>query len=424
MAGGVIMNDAVKRVPRALRMAYIVASVCGVGFFAMSVLLLGVWPGQVLEEQTRKMSPEHPLNLTVSESRGREIYSYEGCAYCHTQQVRYLESDMARFGAPTLAWETRFDYPHLWGTRRIGPDLARESGSHPEDWHFVHLFAPRSVVADSVMPSYSAMFEGSPDRPKQTARDLVAYLETLGRSRELAGPEGEAHARANCNCDKDEMGQMAFHTSELNTNPRKTRRNGAVPVLVAGDGKRGLELYARYCASCHGTKGLGDGPGAAGLHPAPANLAEHKYGLERLSFALTNGIDGTAMPAWRDLNFGDLSALVAAVRSFSVVQQELPADPKTLEAGARVYKANCAQCHGETGAGDGIAVNELRVVPANLQGVRPSLNATLHVLHNGIEGTEMAPWASDGTPNGTGRLSEAEVSAVAVYVRGLYQEGR
>ena len=130
------------------------------------------------------------------------------------------------------------------------------------------------------------------------------------------------------------------------------------------------------------------------------------------------------MPAWRDLNFGDLSALVAAVRSFSVVQQELPADPKTLEAGARVYKANCAQCHGETGAGDGIAVNELRVVPANLQGVRPSLNATLHVLHNGIEGTEMAPWASDGTPNGTGRLSEAEVSAVAVYVRGLYQEGR
>src|SRR5258707_12168267 len=117
--------------PRILRMSYVVARVAGVGFFVMSVLLLGVWPGRVLESQTRRMSPEHPLGLSASELRGREIYSYEGCAYCHTQQVRYLESDMTRFGAPTLAWETRFDYPHLWGTRRIGPDLAREGASHP-----------------------------------------------------------------------------------------------------------------------------------------------------------------------------------------------------------------------------------------------------------------------------------------------------
>jgi cytochrome c oxidase cbb3-type subunit II len=416
------MNEA--RTPRVLRMSYIVASVCGVGFFAMSVLLLGVWPGQVLEEQTRSMSPEHPLNLTASERRGREIYSYEGCAYCHTQQVRYVESDMTRFGAPTLAWETRFDYPHLWGTRRIGPDLARESGSHPEDWQFTHLFAPRSVVADSVMPAYSAMFEGSPDRPKQDARDLVAYLESLGRAREIAGPEGEAHARANCNCDKDEMSQMAFHATELNANPRKTRRKGSAPVLTAGDEKRGADLFAHNCASCHGASGLGDGPGSRGLHPAPANLAEHEYTLERLSFVLSNGVDGTAMSAWRDFSTADLAALAAIVRRFSQPQQELPVDSKTLELGSRVYRANCAQCHGETGVGDGIAVSQLRVVPANLKGVRPSPKATLRVLHNGIEGTEMAPWASDGTPNGTGRLSEAEVSAVAAYVRTLYQEGR
>src|SRR5258708_15308333 len=82
---------------RALRMSYVVASVAGVAFFAMSVLLLGVWPGQVLDDQTRRMSPEHPLGLSVAEQRGRVVYSREGCAYCHTQQVRYTHADMERF---------------------------------------------------------------------------------------------------------------------------------------------------------------------------------------------------------------------------------------------------------------------------------------------------------------------------------------
>ena len=86
---------------RILRMSYVVASVGGVTFFVMSVALLAIWPGRTLQEQTRTMSPEHPLGLSVSEQRGREIYGREGCAYCHTQQIRYLQADMTRFGAPT-----------------------------------------------------------------------------------------------------------------------------------------------------------------------------------------------------------------------------------------------------------------------------------------------------------------------------------
>ena len=121
---------------KALRMSYIVASVCGVLFFVMSVTLLGVWPARVLQEQSHSMAPENPLGLTRSEQRGRTIYIREGCAYCHTQQIRYTDADMKRFGAPTLAWETRQDYPHLWGTRRIGPDLSRQYQVHPADWHF------------------------------------------------------------------------------------------------------------------------------------------------------------------------------------------------------------------------------------------------------------------------------------------------
>ena len=110
-------------------MAYLVASVGGVLFFVMSVTLLGLWPKRVLEAQSAAMSPANALGMSESARRGRVVYSREGCAYCHTQQVRYLHADMSRFGAPTLAWEGHLDYPHLWGTRRIGPDLSRSTGS-------------------------------------------------------------------------------------------------------------------------------------------------------------------------------------------------------------------------------------------------------------------------------------------------------
>lgn len=398
---------------RFLRMSYLVASVAGVAFFAMSVALLGIWPGRVLEQETRRMSPPHPLGLSVSEQRGRVIYGREGCAYCHSQQVRYLHSDMARFGAPTLAWETRFDYPHLWGTRRIGPDLSREGGVHPEDWQFAHLFAPRNLVADSVMPAYSSLFDGSPDRPRQEARDLVAYLETLGRARELAGPEGEAHARSGCNCPNDEMAQMAFHAASLNANPSRTRRQGAAPDLPAtADMDRGRQLYAHNCASCHGPHGEADGPGSAGLHPRPANLTAHEYTTARVSYVLWNGVAGTSMQAWRDLSAEDRAAVAQVVRGFYTPQTEPALPVEIRDLGARVYAANCSQCHGDYGAADGSAVSELRIVPADFRGARPTIAESLRALRNGVEGTQMAPW--------TGRLSEAELSAVAYYVRGFF----
>jgi cytochrome c oxidase cbb3-type subunit II len=399
---------------RFVRMSYLVASVAGVVFFAMSVALLGIWPGRVLESETRAMSPPHPLGLTASERRGRVIYSREGCAYCHTQQIRYLHSDMVRFGAPTLAWETRFDYPHLWGTRRIGPDLAREGGTHSEDWHFAHLFAPRALASDSVMPAYPSLFDGSPDHPRQEARDLVQYLESLGRARELAGPEGEAHARTACNCPADEMAQMAFHAAELNANPARARRQGSAPKLTAaGNRDRGLELYMHDCAGCHGSRGEADGPGASGLHPRPANLAEHEYTADRLAYVLWNGVAGTSMQGWRDLSAEDLASLALFVRGLHLAQQEPVLPQNIVELGGRVYADNCAQCHGEHGTGDGSAVPELRISPADFRGARPTVAESLRALRNGVEGTQMAPW--------TGRLNEAELSAVAYYVRGFFQ---
>jgi len=398
---------------RALRMSYLVASVAGIGFFVMSVGLLGVWPARVLEEQTKAMAPEHPLGLTAAEQRGRVTYSREGCAYCHSQQVRYTAADMARFGAPTLAWETRLDYPHLWGTRRIGPDLSREAGARSDDWHFAHLFAPRRIVARSVMPAYPRLFDGAADRPRQEARDLVAYLNSLGRARQLAGPEGEAHAREACQCPDDEMRQMAFQ-GPLDAHPARARRTGVVPELPAqGDGALGLRLYDDHCASCHGEQGEGDGPGVAGLDPRPKNLAEHEYTRGRLAEILWNGVEGTSMPAWRDRTPAELAALVEAVRRLAVPQPDPPLPDGLAEIGARAYAANCVQCHGDRGLGDGPAAARLAVPPPDFSRQRPSLAAGQRALRDGVHGTPMAPW--------TDRLGAAEILASAHYVRGFYR---
>jgi cbb3-type cytochrome oxidase cytochrome c subunit len=397
---------------RGLRMSYLVASVAGLGFFVLSVLVLGVWPGRTLEQETRRMSPQHPLDLTVSEQRGRRICAREGCAYCHTQQIRYTAADTARFGAATLAWETMFDYPQLWGTRRIGPDLSREATIRSADWQLAHLYAPRNLVPDSVMPPFPWLFDGAPDRPAQEGLDLLAYLETLGRDRELAGPEGEARARAACDCSEDER-RFAFATA-LNASPAMARRQGDSPRLIpSNDVQRGRAIYSRDCAACHGIRGAGDGPGAAGLHPRPADLSAHEYTLERLSFTMWNGVAGTAMPAWRDTTPRDLAAVAQVVRSFHAAQPEPAIPQNVLDLGAAVYADHCAQCHGEKGAGDGSAANQFAVAPTNFRAQRPSLAASLRALREGVEGTPMAPWNM--------KLSEAELSAVAYYVRGFYR---
>lgn len=390
---------------RFLQMSYLAASVGGVFFFAMSVLLLGVWPGRVLDRQIRATSPPHPLPLTPSEQHGRAIYAREGCAYCHTQQIRYLPADVSRFGAATLAWETKFDYPHLWGTRRIGPDLSREGAVRSQDWQLAHLYNPRATVADSVMPSYSWLFDGSPDRPRQDARDVVAYLETLGRNRALAGAEGDAHALAACDCSEDEK-RYGF-AGPLNANPAMARRSSDHPRLAASsDAARGKDLYARHCASCH------DARGETGLHPRPANLAAHDYTLDRLGAVLWNGVAGAAMPAWRDLSLDDLSAVAGYVRGLEKARPEEPPNAD-LVLGARVYAERCAQCHGESGAGDGPAAGQFAIAPADFRGQRPEIAIAADAVKNGIEGSPM--------PAFNQKLSDAEQAAAVAYVRALYR---
>lgn len=352
---------------------YLIAGVCGVGFFVLSVGLLGVWPGRVLERETKASSPAHPLQMTLSEQRGRELYASLGCAYCHTQQVRSLDADTARFGKATKVWETQFDYPHLWGTRRVGPDLSREATLHPEDWQLTHLYEPRAIVPDSVMPAFPTLFDGAPERPRQEARDLVAYLASLGHPRNLVEPVTAS-------------GQKS------------------------GPGQNGDEAYAHNCAGCHGEHGEGDGPGAAGLSPKPANLTAHEYTEARVIAALEHGVRGSSMAAWGGVSHRDLAR---AVRAFYRPARD-PEPPANIdELGRKVYGEHCAQCHGENGDGAGSAAGELRMNPTDFTAERPTAAESLRALREGVPGTPMAPWNT--------KLTEAELSAVAYFVRGFYR---
>jgi cytochrome c oxidase cbb3-type subunit 2 len=85
---------------------------------------------------------------------GRDIYQREGCVGCHSQQIRTLRSEVERYGPYSLAGESVFDRPFLWGSKRTGPDLARVGARYSDDWHRIHLRNPRDVVPESNMPGY------------------------------------------------------------------------------------------------------------------------------------------------------------------------------------------------------------------------------------------------------------------------------
>lgn len=112
---------------------------------------------------------------------GRDWYIAEGCWHCHSQFVRPVSNEDQRFGPVSVAseYQNEMNLPHLFGTRRVGPDLIREAGRHSNDWHMAHLYDPTSVVPYSVMPSYRWMFDEE-RRPTERALALVTYLQWLG----------------------------------------------------------------------------------------------------------------------------------------------------------------------------------------------------------------------------------------------------
>jgi len=111
---------------------------------------------------------------TPLELAGRNIYIREGCYACHSQMIRTLRDEVERYGPYSLAVESKYDHPMLWGSKRTGPDLARIGGKYSDEWHVAHLNNPRDVVPQSVMPAYRWLL-----RTPLRTNDLGGHLKAL-----------------------------------------------------------------------------------------------------------------------------------------------------------------------------------------------------------------------------------------------------
>ena len=156
---------------------------------------------------------------TPLELAGRNIYIREGCYACHSQMIRTLQDEVERYGPYSLAVESQYDHPMLWGSKRTGPDLARLGGKYSDQWHVAHLLNPRSLVPQSVMPAYRWLARNELD-----VSDMPLHL----RAQKKVGVPYTDDMIANA--DKDAIGQ-------------------ADPDSAAADGffdRYGFDANARY----------------------------------------------------------------------------------------------------------------------------------------------------------------------------------
>lgn len=224
---------------------------------------------------------------TPLEQAGRDVYIREGCNNCHTQTVRPLVAEVLRYGDYSKSGEFVYDRPHLWGSRRTGPDLARLGGKYPDAWHYQHMAAPTSMIPRSNMPSYAFLGDTTLD-PAYIRR----CMEVLGfpfTDEQITALDG-----------KTEMDAMVAYLQKLG-NDIPWRK--ASQELVVGDLENpyrddssviqeGQVLYQDQCAACHGADLEGGiGPELADLDMADADLYE----------IIHNGLPDGGMPGFSAL---------------------------------------------------------------------------------------------------------------------------
>ena len=178
-------------------------------------------------EKVEGIRPYTPLELA-----GRDIYIREGCYTCHSQQIRPLRDEIERYGHYSLAAESMYDHPFQWGSKRTGPDLARVGGKYSDAWHVEHLINPRSVVPESIMPTYSFLSKRAAkiqdmDKNLRVQKIIgVPYTEDM-----IINAYDDALAQANPDADSD--GLVARYGDNVNIrdfdgNPKLTSEMDAL----------------------------------------------------------------------------------------------------------------------------------------------------------------------------------------------------
>lgn len=301
------------------------------GAFAIYVVLaviMGVLPGFALSsiEPTPGLEPLTPL-----EAEGRAVYVANGCSYCHTQQVRPLPQDRV-WGRPSAPGDFAYQTPELLGSQRTGPDLANVGARQPSaTWHYIHLYNPRAVVPESIMPPYAWLFETvdeapanvpavplpapwAPEHgvvvPTREGEALVAYLLSL-KQPPLPGAS-EAGAGGDASHAAPVGDGSATRTEEQPSEAEETAGDD-----YRYDPARGESLYVAYCAACHQPGGQGL-PGA--FPPLKGNAAVNDPDAARHIRVILDGLQGeeidgvfygSPMPAFRtSLDDRDIADIV------------------------------------------------------------------------------------------------------------------
>ena len=160
----------------------------------------------VVNEPVEGMKP-----YTALELEGRDIYIREGCVGCHSQMIRPFRAETERYGHYSVAGESVYDHPFLWGSKRTGPDLARVGGRYSDDWHRAHLYNPRNVVPESKMPSYPWLVEDT-----LNGKDTAAKMKAL-RSVGVPYTEEDISTAGDLVKGKTEMDALVAYLQVLGT---------------------------------------------------------------------------------------------------------------------------------------------------------------------------------------------------------------
>ncbi|WP_315832682.1 cbb3-type cytochrome c oxidase subunit II [Bradyrhizobium prioriisuperbiae] len=374
--------------------ARFVALVAGVGFFFLALITQGILPFVEPSARTAKVTAvvrtdygqlkwmvTEASDYTPLQQRGRRIYLREGCWYCHSQYVRPVTGETRRWGPVTEAGEYAYDVPHLFGTRRIGPDLMRVGLKYSDEWHFAHFWDPRQLSPDSIMAPYRGLF----DTPSQAIK-LVAdaagnrTLENNPITQRFFNFAGKEQIKLTPNSDgllfvplqardkapvilipnkefggdgvklageTEDLRALVAYVQKLGMNRGKWRDLFEPQQLEVMDATQprssewigyGKEVYERRCLGCHGEKGDGNGPAATFLNTQrPRNFAAgvFKFHLNKepvpsdgdLLRTITRGVRGTAMPAWYDLPLNDRLAVVQYIKYELAVDRSDPKKP-------------------------------------------------------------------------------------------------
>ncbi|MBX3197887.1 MAG: cytochrome-c oxidase, cbb3-type subunit I [Labilithrix sp.] len=131
------------------------------------------------------------------ELEGRDVYVAEGCYTCHSQMIRPMRFETVRYGDPSTLADSAYDHPFQWGSKRTGPDLAREGGKYPHLWHYRHLVDPRAITEGSNMPPYAHLADARLDLAR--TGDKMHALSKVGvpyTDDAMRGAEADARAQA------------------------------------------------------------------------------------------------------------------------------------------------------------------------------------------------------------------------------------